>query len=88
MDQILRPFLTFLSVGEKNWPLLRGYFGSWGHSLVAVAAVKRWPSLRVLNKSQCMNSPPQKSRRCREVAVSGGLSIAYLTCIGPLLPTI
>ena len=22
---------------RKNWPLSRGYFGSWGHNLVAVA---------------------------------------------------
>ena len=78
----------FCQLVKKRWPLLRGYFGSWGHSLVAVAAVERWPSLRGLNKSQCMNSPPQKSGCCREVAVSGGLSIAYLTCNGPLLPTI
>ena len=24
----------------KNWPLSRGYFGSWGHSLVAIAIVE------------------------------------------------
>ena len=78
----------FVSWWKKNWPLLRGYFGSWGHSLVAVATVERWPSLRGLNKSQCMNSPPQKSGHCRDVAVSRGLTIAYLTCNGPLLPTI
>ena len=40
MDQILLPFLTYLSVTEKNWPLSRGYFGSWGHSLVAIAIVE------------------------------------------------
>ena len=39
---------------------------------MAVAAVERWPSLRGLNKSQCMNSPPQKSGRCREVAIVEG----------------
>ena len=35
------PFLTFPSVAEKkNWPLSRGYFGSWGPALAAV--VERW----------------------------------------------
>ena len=24
----------------KNWPLLGGYFGSWGHALVTVAVVE------------------------------------------------
>ena len=81
-------FWLFCQLVKKNWPLLRGYFGSWGHSLVAVATVERWPLLRGLNKSQCMNSPPQKSSHCRDVAVSRGLTIAYLTCNGPLLPTI
>ena len=37
------PFLTFSSVAWKNWPLSRGYFGSWGHALVSVAVVERWP---------------------------------------------
>ena len=94
--------------------LLRVYFGSWGHSLAAiaiidrwpycwgvstranvwtfrpkkVAIVERWPLLRGLNESQCMNCPPQNSGRCREVANSRGSTIAYLTCNGPLLPTI
>ena len=27
---------------RKKWPLLRGYFGSWGHALVAVAVVERF----------------------------------------------
>ena len=26
----------------KHWPLSRGYFGSWGHILVAVAVVERF----------------------------------------------
>ena len=30
----------------------RGYFGSWGHVLVAVAVVERWPLQRGLSKSQ------------------------------------
>ena len=27
---------------RKNWLLLRGYFGSWGHVSVAVAVVERF----------------------------------------------
>ena len=34
--------MTFSSVAEKNWPLSRRYFGSWGHALVAVAVVERF----------------------------------------------
>ena len=37
-----------------------------------VAVVERWPSLRGLNESQCMNFPPQKSGHCREVAIVEG----------------
>ena len=55
----------FVSWWKKKWPLLRSYFGSWGHSLVAVAVVERWPLLRGLNKSQCMNCPPKKRGHCR-----------------------
>ena len=39
---------------------------------MAVAVVERWLWLRGLNKSQCMNCPPQKSGHCREVAVVEG----------------
>ena len=28
---------------ELYWPLSRGYFGSWGRTLVAVAVVERRP---------------------------------------------
>ena len=38
----LWPFLTILSVAEKHWPFSRGYFGSWGHALVAIAVVERF----------------------------------------------
>ena len=27
---------------RKNWPFSRGYFGSWGHALVAVAVEERF----------------------------------------------
>ena len=69
----------FCQLVKKIWPLLRGYFGSWGHSLVAVAAVERWPSLRGLNKSQCMNSPPQKSGRCREVQLLAEVCLLHIS---------
>ena len=36
------PLLIFSSVAEKYWPLSRGYFGSWGHGLVAIAVVERF----------------------------------------------
>ena len=32
-------FITILAF-LKNWPLLGGYFGSWGHALVTVAVVE------------------------------------------------
>lgn len=38
-------FLTipdFFVTRWKNWPLLRGYFGSWGRTVVAVAVVERF----------------------------------------------
>ena len=51
---------------RKNWPLSRGYFGSWGHILVAIAIVER------LNKSHCMNCPQGQST---EVDASGGSTV-------------
>ena len=55
---------------------------------MAVAIVEWWPLLRGLNKSQCMNCPLKKSGCCREVTVNGSSTTVYLTCNGPLLPTI
>ena len=40
--QISWLFLIFSSVAEKNLPLSRGYFGCWGHALVAVVVVERF----------------------------------------------
>ena len=34
--------LDFFISRLKTWPLSRGYFGSWGHALVAVAVVERF----------------------------------------------
>ena len=39
------PLLIFSSVAEKNWPLSRGYLGSWGHGLVAIAVVETFNPL-------------------------------------------
>ena len=63
MDQISWPFLTFSWVSWKNWPLSRGYFGSWRHSLVAVVErfKQEWPLY-----GHCLVG--QKSSPCREVA--------------------
>ena len=63
MDQISWPFLTFSWVSWKNWPLSRGYFGSWRHSLVAVVErfKQEWPLY-----GHCPAG--QKSSPCREVA--------------------
>ena len=35
-----------------------------------VAVVKRWTLKKGLNKSQCMDCPPQKSGRCEAVTVA------------------
>ena len=56
------PSLTFSPVVDKHWQLSRGYFGSWGHALVAVAVVERWPLWRGLNKSKCVDCPPGQNK--------------------------
>ena len=64
-------FLDFFISHRKKLSLSRGYIGRWGHAIVAVAVVE--PGL---NKSQCMDCPPQqKQSRCGEVAVSGGSTV-------------
>ena len=35
-------FLLFHQLVKKKWPLLRRYFGSSGHDLVAVAVLERF----------------------------------------------
>ena len=47
------------------WPLSRGYFGSWGHSLVAVAVVERFKQELMYG----LSTGTKKSGRYREVAV-------------------
>ena len=34
--------MVFFYKKEQYWPLSRGYFGSWGCTLVAVAVVERF----------------------------------------------
>ena len=59
--------LNFTSVAVKNWSLSTGYFGNWGHALLAVAVVKRF-------KQESMYG------HCREMTVSQGL-IVVLPCL-------
>ena len=35
-------------------PLQRGFFEGWGHKLLAIAVVERWPLLGGFNESKCM----------------------------------
>ena len=51
----------------KNWPLWRGFFGSWGCSAVDVAVVERYK----LEPMYRLSAGQKKSGYCREVAVSG-----------------
>ena len=60
MDKISRPFFTFTSVAEKNWPLTRGYFGSWRRALVAVAVVERFKQESMYG----LSAETKKSGRC------------------------
>ena len=64
--------LDFFISRRKNWPLFTGYFGSWGHALVAVAVEETFKQ-----ESLCRLSPEtENSDRCREVADYGGLTLA------------
>ena len=60
-----------LSVAEKNWQLSKGYFGSRGHALVAVAVVEWFEKETMYRPS----AGTKKSGRCREVAVSVGSTV-------------
>lgn len=51
----------------KNWPLWRGFFGSWGRSAVDVAVVERFK----LEPMYRLSAGQKKSGYCREVAGSG-----------------
>ena len=57
---------------RKKWPLLTGYFGSWGLALVAVAVEETFKQ-----ESLCrLSLETENSDRCREVADYGGLTLA------------
>ena len=49
---------------ELYWPLSRGYFGSWGRTLVAVAVVERFKEELMYG----LSAGTKKCGRCREVA--------------------
>ena len=57
--------VLFLQKRAVQWPLLRGYFGSWGRTLVAVAVVERFKQEVMYG----LSAGTKKSGRCREVAV-------------------
>ena len=64
--------LDFFISRRKNWPLFTGYFGSWGHALVAVAVEETFKQ-----ESLCrLSLETENSDRCREVADYGGLTLA------------
>ena len=70
-------FVTILDVFVsrwKNWPLSRGYFGSWGRALVAIAVVERFKQELMYG----LSAGTKKSGRCREVAVRGGSTVISL----------
>ena len=64
--------LDFFISWRKNWPLSTGYFGSWGHALVAVAVVEAF-------KQESLYRLPLETKNsdfCREVADYGGSTLA------------
>ena len=81
---ILDFYYFFISSG-KNWPLSRGYFGSWGQTLVAAAVVERWPLVRRfkyefmygLSAGTKNKRPLLRDDCCGEVTVSGGSTVQF-----------
>ena len=84
---ILDFYCFFISSGGKNWPLPRGYFGSWGQTLVAAAVVERWPFMMVrrfnyefmygLSAGTKNKRPLLRDGYCGEVTVSGGSTVHF-----------
>ena len=56
---------------KKFWLLLRGYFGSWGHALVAVAVVERFKQEPMYG----LSTRTKESDPFREVAVCAGSTV-------------
>ena len=82
---IILDFYCFFISSGKNWPLSRGYFGSWGQTLVAAAVVEKWPLVRRFNYEFMYGlSAGTKNKRpllrdgyCGEVTVSGGSTVQF-----------
>ena len=55
--------LDFFISRRKNWLLFTGYFGSWGHALVAVAVVETFKQ----ESSYRLSLETENSDRCREI---------------------
>ena len=64
--------LDFFISRRKKWLLFTGYFGSWGHALVAVAVVETFKQ----ESSYRLSLETENSDRCREMADFGGLTLA------------
>ena len=64
--------LDFFISRRKHWPLFSGYFGSWGHALVAVAVVETFKQESLYR----LSLETENSDHCREMADFGGLTLA------------
>ena len=80
---IILDFYCFFISSRKNWPLSKGYFGSWGQTLVAAA--ERWPLVRRfkyefmygLSAGTKNKRPLLRDGYCGEVTVSGGSTVQF-----------
>ena len=64
---------VFFTEKELYWPLSRGYFGSWGRTLVAVAVVERFKQELMYG----LSAGTKQCGRCGEVAVRGGSTVFF-----------
>ena len=64
--------IHFFISRRKKWLLFTGYFGSWGHALVAVAVEETFKQESLWR----LSLETENSDCCREVADYGGLTLA------------
>ena len=74
--------LDFFSSRRKNWPLFTGYFGSWGHALVAVAVEETFKqeSLCRLSLETENSDPLERDGRLWRFDFSLSISKMSVTC--------